>query len=151
VLTVPRPTAKPDQHVGFALPPVVDAAAIIAAMTRSVLVVDDDPSFLALAARVLHEMGVEAVLMAHDAAEAVSEAEAKRPDAMLVDVGLPDRDGIELARQLAELPWAPRVVVTSSDPGARAVIRARQMQTMLPFIPKEDLADATLRGLLTAT
>ncbi|HUA44577.1 MAG TPA: response regulator [Solirubrobacteraceae bacterium] len=118
-------------------------------MVRSVLVVDDDPSFLVLAARVLEEMGVEAVLTAQDAATATTEAEARRPDAVLVDVGLPDGDGIELARELAELPWGPRVVVTSTDPDASRVIRARHAQSILPFVPKEELTGGTLAGLLT--
>ena len=117
-------------------------------MVRSVLVVDDDPNFLALAAQVLEGMGVEAVLTAQNAAVAVTEAEARRPEAILVDVGLPDGDGIELARQLAGLPWGPRVVVTSTDRDADRVIRARQVQGILPFIPKEELTRGTLGGLI---
>jgi DNA-binding NarL/FixJ family response regulator len=117
-------------------------------MVRSVLVVDDDPSFLGLAAQVLDEMDVEAVLTAQNAAAAVPEAEAMRPDAILVDVGLPDGDGIELALQLAEMPWRPRVVVTSTDRDAGRVIRARRVQAILPFIPKEELTGGALRELL---
>jgi two-component system KDP operon response regulator KdpE len=115
-------------------------------MVRSVLVVDDDLSFLALAARVLEEMGVERVLTAQDAARAETAAEAHRPDAVLVDAGLPDRDGIELAQQLVALPWGPRVVVISTDADVRRLIRAGD--GALPFILKEELAEAALRELL---
>ena len=118
-------------------------------MVSSVLVVDDDPAFLALAAQVLDGLGVEVVLTAQDAAAAISEADAKRPEAAIVDVGLPDRDGIDLARQLAELPWGPRVAVTSTDRDAGLAVDARQGDGALAFIPKEDLASATLRELLT--
>ena len=112
------------------------------------LVVDDDLSFLALAARVLEEMGVARVMTAQDAAQAVNAAETHRPDAVLVDVGLPDRDGIELAQQLMALPWGPRVVVISTDADARRLVRAGN--GMLAFIPKEELAGVTLRELLLA-
>lgn len=106
------------------------------------LVVDDDADFLALTARLLKEMGVEVVLTARSAAEAIKEAEARRPDAALVDVGLPDGQGTDLARQLAELSWRPRVVVTSTDRDA-----ARGSGD-IAFIPKEELVDDSLRRLL---
>jgi CheY-like chemotaxis protein len=80
-----------------------------------VLIVDDDPVFLTLAARIVAELGVDAVATAEDAAEALKVAEDSRPDAVLVDVGLPDRDGTDLAYELSDLPWRPRVVLTSSD------------------------------------
>ncbi len=116
-------------------------------MLSAVLVVDDDPDFLVLAARVLGEMGVQVVLTANDAAGAVGEVNAKRPDAALVDVGLPDRDGIDLARELTELPWGPQIVLTSTDPDAGRVIDL--LDGTIPFIPKEELASGTLRQLLT--
>jgi DNA-binding NarL/FixJ family response regulator len=112
-------------------------------MFRAVLVVDDDSTFHALAGRVLAEAGVEVVLAAADAAAAIDEALAKRPDAMLVDVGLPDRNGIALGHEFAELPWGPRVVLTSADGEA-----GRGLDGALSFIPKEALASGTLRELL---
>jgi DNA-binding NarL/FixJ family response regulator len=113
-----------------------------------VLVVDDDLAFLALAARVLVDLGIAVVLTAQTAAMAVSVAAAKRPDAVLVDVGLPDREGIDLARELAGLPWRPHVVVTSTDGDAGRAIGGLPGDGALAFIPKEELAGGTLRGLL---
>jgi CheY-like chemotaxis protein len=113
-------------------------------MVSSVLVVDDDPDFLALATRILEEMGVEEISTAASAATAITAAGASRPQAALVDIGLPDRDGLDVARQLAALPWSPRVVLTSTDmdPGATE---------SLPFLPKEELTDGALRKLLFGT
>jgi CheY-like chemotaxis protein len=113
-------------------------------MGVSVLVVDDDPGFLALATRVLRELGAGAVATAPDGASAMRAAEATRPDAVLVDVGLPDRDGLELAVAIAAQPWRPRVVLTSTD-DAIAPAAAR---SGLPFVAKEDLAGPELRRLL---
>jgi CheY-like chemotaxis protein len=117
-------------------------------MVSSVLVVDDDPAFLALAARVLEEMGVALILTAPDADAAIRQAHAERPDAALVDVGLPDRDGGDLGHELAALPWGPRVVLTSTDRDVGLTLAARERDGALPFIPKEELAGGTLRRLL---
>ena len=117
-------------------------------MGWSVLIVDDDPAFLSLATRVLESMGVEVVATAEDAAAAIAAANATRPEAALVDVGLPDRDGIDLAYELAALPWRPRVVLTSTDRDAVSAIDARHGNREVPFVPKEELANGPLRRLL---
>jgi CheY-like chemotaxis protein len=110
-----------------------------------VLVVDDDPSFLSLARRILEDAGVTVAATAPTAAAGLATAHALEPDAVLVDVGLPDRDGIELARELAGLPWAPRVLLTSTD---RDAVAGPHVDGLPPFVPKEDLPGAPLHRLL---
>jgi DNA-binding NarL/FixJ family response regulator len=119
-------------------------------MSRSVLIVDDDRTFLSLATRILTEAGLEVVATARDAAGAVSAATTTKPDAALVDVGLPDREGVDLAYELAELPWRPRVVLTSTDSDAGFVLDVLDARRRLPFIAKEDLANGRLPSLLTS-
>ena len=116
-------------------------------MVSSVLLVDDDPAFLALAARIVEELGVDAVTTATDVAGAIAAANTTRPEAAIVDVGLPEREGIDLAYELAALPWRPRVVLTSTDRDAAGAI-ADRARVPLPFVPKEELADGSLRRLL---
>ncbi|HWH19429.1 MAG TPA: response regulator [Solirubrobacterales bacterium] len=117
-------------------------------MDDSVLAVDDDPAFLALAVQVLTSLGVADVLTAGDAATALGVALAERPGAILVDVDLPDRDGFDLARELDRLPWGPRVVLTSTDREAgRAFVPAAD-GPVIPFVAKEDLAGRELRRFL---
>jgi DNA-binding response OmpR family regulator len=118
-------------------------------VTFSVLVIDDDATSLDLVTRVLKDIGAEVVTTAPDGGSAIAEADRNRPDAVLVDVGLPDRDGIDLAYELAALPWRPRVVLMSTDRDAVIGIDARQGHE-LPFVPKEELADGRLRRLLTS-
>ena len=89
----------------------------------SVLIVDDDPAFLALAARVCSALGIAVIQRAPNAVIAVKLANATRPEGALVDISLPDRDGIDLAYELAALPWAPTVVLTSSDADAAGAFR----------------------------
>jgi DNA-binding NarL/FixJ family response regulator len=119
-------------------------------MSRSVLIVDDDRTFLSLATRILTQAGLEVVATAADAAGAVSAANATKPDAALVDVGLPDREGVDLAYELAELPWRPRVVLTSADSDAGYAIDVLDGRPRLPFIPKQHLANGRLPSLLTS-
>jgi DNA-binding NarL/FixJ family response regulator len=124
---------------------------MIRCMSRSILVVDDDPIFLSLATRILTQAGLEVVATAGDAASAVSAANATKPDAALVDVGLPDREGVNLAYELAELPWRPRVVLTSTDSDAGFALEVSDGRPRLPFIAKEDLANGGLPSLLTSS
>jgi CheY-like chemotaxis protein len=118
-------------------------------MPCSVLIVDDDPAFLTLAARILAGLGLEVGATAPDAARALEIARDLRPDAMLVDVGLPDRDGIDLAHELAELPWGPRVVLTSSDSEASVAAEARSEHRRIPCIAKAQLVGDELRQALS--
>jgi DNA-binding response OmpR family regulator len=85
-----------------------------------ILIVDDDPAFRSLAARLLEEAGVHVAATAEDAATALTSAHAIKPDAVLVDVGLPDRDAVPGSLQ-------------DGHP---------------PFVPKEELPNAPLRQLL---
>ncbi len=117
-------------------------------MTTSVLVIDDDPGFRALAVRVLAGMGLAVVGEAHDVASGTDAANRLRPQAALVDVGLPDGDGVALARVLAGLPWSPRVVLTSSDRDATTDADARSVGAA-GFIVKDEILSSQLSLLLT--
>jgi DNA-binding NarL/FixJ family response regulator len=121
---------------------------MIAAMSGSVLVVDDDPVFRSLARRTLTGNGLVVVGEADSVATAMVAANKLRPDAVLVDVGLPDGDGVALAHELSALPWNPRVVLTSTDPDAASadVVRASGAGA---FVAKHDLPNAPLARLLS--
>jgi DNA-binding NarL/FixJ family response regulator len=116
-------------------------------MDRSILIVDDDPAFRELAGRILVDLGLRVTAQAATAAAAIAMATDIRPDAALVDVDLPDGDGIELAGRLAALPWSPRVVLTSVDPDAAAPDDVRRCGAHA-FLSKEELANGTLLRLL---
>jgi CheY-like chemotaxis protein len=116
-------------------------------MAASVLIVDDDPTFRALAIRLIAACGMTVVGEADGVADALSKALALKPSAALVDVGLPDGDGFELARELTALPWRPRVVVTSVQKNAGSPDEVRRSRAQA-FIPKADLPGAPLAQLL---
>jgi DNA-binding NarL/FixJ family response regulator len=118
-------------------------------MDRSILIVDDDPAFRELARRILADAGFKVVGQAGTAAAAISTAKTMEPAAALVDVDLPDRDGIALAQELTALPWRPRVVLTSVDPDAAGHDDVRRSGA-LAFLHKAELADGSLRRLLAS-
>ncbi len=70
---------------------------------KRVLVVDDNLDQLHLLAELLKLRGYE-VITAEDAAEALRLVAAHRPRACVIDIGLPDIDGYELARRLRTIP-----------------------------------------------
>jgi len=116
-------------------------------MERSVLVVDDDPAFRELAKRMVTAAGLTVVGEAGTVAEAMTEATATKPAAALVDVDLPDGNGIDLAHQLTALPWAPRVLLTSVNAEAAGPDDVRRSGAC-GFVHKANLPDGTLRRLL---
>jgi DNA-binding NarL/FixJ family response regulator len=118
-------------------------------MHVSVLVVDDDPVFRGLARRMLVAGGLVVVGEAETVATAIIAANDLRPDAVLVDVGLPDGNGIALARELTMLPWRPRVVLTSTDPDAASAEDVRSSGAGA-FVAKDELPNAPLKDLLAA-
>jgi DNA-binding NarL/FixJ family response regulator len=120
---------------------------IIRYMSWSVLVVDDDAGFRALAARLLAASGLTVIGEADSVSGALSAADRLKPSAVLVDAELSDGDGIALARELAALPWRPRVVLTSIDRDIATADTARRAGAA-GFVNKVDLATAPLAQLL---
>jgi DNA-binding NarL/FixJ family response regulator len=116
-------------------------------MKRSVLIVDDDPAFRRLAERILDAFGLTVAGEADTAASAIALAGTLRPDAVLVDVGLPDTNGIALARELTALSWQPRVVLTSTNAEAATASEVRGSGAVA-FVPKDDLPSVPLDDLL---
>lgn len=115
----------------------------------SVLVVDDDATFRALARRLLAASGLYVIAEAASVSDALTAATRVKPAGALVDVGLPDGDGFELARQLTALPWRPRVVLTSVECDAAALDEVRDSGAQA-FVHKADLPGAPLARLFGA-
>ncbi len=80
-----------------------------------VVIVDDSATVRAVLRRVLTASGaIEVVGEAGTAADGVAEAVARRPDVVVMDLGLPDRDGLDASAEINRRVGLPIVVVTSS-------------------------------------
>jgi two-component system KDP operon response regulator KdpE len=79
-----------------------------------VLVVDDEPQMCRLLRRSLTAHGY-AVVEAASGAEAIAHAGARNPAIILLDLGLPDIDGVELTRQLRKFSEAAIIVLSARE------------------------------------
>jgi len=115
-------------------------------MESTVLIVDDDPQFRRVALELLSARGYRVIGEAGSAGEGLALAEALRPDAVLLDVNLPDGDGLSVAGRLSAVGGA-RVLLTSTDAGA-ATDRLVRGCGAAGFVAKADLAGSALDGYL---
>ena len=106
------------------------------------LIVDDHAGFRAAARAMLEQAGWEVVGEAGDGACAVTEARRLAPSLVLLDVGLPDIDGYEVADRLdaAQCDSAIILVSVRSPRGTARPTRA--------FLPKSELTPEALRAML---
>lgn len=114
---------------------------------RRVLVVDDDPNVIALAGAAL---GSERVVVegALSGEEALSRVAARTPDLILLDVVLPDRDGLEILECLSSGGLDVPVIVITSHVGMDIAIRAMK-QGAYDFLAKP-LRPAQLERVVAA-
>ncbi|HEX3264735.1 MAG TPA: response regulator transcription factor [Candidatus Limnocylindrales bacterium] len=80
----------------------------------TVLVVDDEPKIAQLARDYLEHAGF-AVLLAGDGTSAVQAASTRQPDLVVLDLGLPGIDGLEVMRRIRANGPIPIVVLTARD------------------------------------
>lgn len=113
----------------------------------TILIIDDDPRFRIQARDLLEADGFTVVGHAVDGASGIVAARALRPDFVLLDIGLPDVEGFEVARTLAVDGPPPWVVLTSSR-DARAYGRRLANGHFLGFVPKERISGAAIRALV---
>lgn len=86
---------------------------VILGLVDSVLIVDDNGSFRALARVLLEAGGFRVVGEADSIAAALASAEAARPDVVLLDIGLPDRDGVSACADVQAVFPAAAIVFCS--------------------------------------
>lgn len=92
--------------------PAESTTAQVPAAPLRVLVVDDNVDAAEMLAMMLDESGYE-VLLAHSALEAEQIARDQLPEACLLDIGLPDATGYELARRIRAIPPLSKVCLAA--------------------------------------
>ena len=116
-----------------------------------ILVVDDEQQILRALRVILREAGFEA-LPASTGEEALDVAAIQPPDAGIVDLLLPDMDGVELCRRLREWTQMPLIVLSAvgdEDAKVRALAAGADDYVTKPFGPRELVArlQANLRRI----
>ncbi len=115
----------------------------------TILVVDDDPTLLDVLGRVLKRDG-HTVVQGNSVAEALQLADRYTPDLMLVDLSLPDGDGVALADHLRERhPDLPLILMTAYPIRIREdpEIASRFKRVMIKPLNLEELRQAVRESL----
>jgi DNA-binding response OmpR family regulator len=81
---------------------------------RTVLIVDDEPKIVQLARDYLEHAGFS-VLTAGDGPSAIQAVRTRRPDLVVLDLGLPHLDGLDVTRTLRAESATPIVMLTARD------------------------------------
>ena len=111
----------------------------------TVLVVDDEPKIVQLARDYLEHAGF-AVLTAGDGPSALQSARVRRPDLIVLDLGLPGLDGLEVMRSIRASGSTPIVVLTARDTELDKLLGLElgaDDYVTKPFSPKELSARVT--------
>lgn len=111
------------------------------------LLVDDNRTFLETARGLLDGQEVTVAGIASSPAEAMRQASALRPDVAVVDIGLGDESGFDLARRLAAADIAVIMISTSAEADYTDLLRE---SPAAGFLPKAGLSAAGIRRILGA-
>jgi DNA-binding NarL/FixJ family response regulator len=107
------------------------------------VIVDDHELFRSRARALLEAAGYDVIGEAVDGAEAVAVTRSLHPDVLLLDVQLPDRDGLLVAADVAREPDPPQIVLISSREAGDYGSRLEQANAS-GFIHKPDLSRETI-------
>jgi DNA-binding response OmpR family regulator len=121
----------------------------------TILVVEDEPDIARLVADYLEAAGFT-VLLASTAGDAIAQARASAPALVVLDLGLPDRDGFDVTRELRRFTEVPIVMLTARGDESDRIVGLElgaDDYVVKPFSPKELVARvrAVLRRAETAT
>ena len=97
--------------------PVIDDRSAIKPGDRVILLIDDDVEFCRAVVEINHKLHYK-TLVAHSAAESLILARRHRPEGILLDLGLPDRDGADLLQEMKssqDLASIPVYVISARD------------------------------------
>src|SRR5262249_12128429 len=116
-------------------------------MGVTVLIVDDHPVFRSFARRLLEQAGFAVVGEAEDCASGIEAAHALRPQAVLLDIVLPDGSGLAVAADRAASYETTAVVLTSTR-SADDIGAALAEAPARGFIPKDDFTGEAFAALV---
>ena len=113
-------------------------------MSASILIVDDEESILTSLTSILQDEGYE-VTVAKDGAEALRIYTMEPPDLMLLDIWMPEMDGMETLRRVRELVPTAQVMMMSGHGSIETAVKAIKLGAY-DYIEKPlSLENVTLR------
>ena len=108
-----------------------------------IVVCDDEPLARERLVRIVKESGYEVVAQAKTGVEAIDAVNAYQPDVILLDIRMPEMDGVRCAAALNELAHPPAIIfVTAYDHYAIAAFKANAIGYLLKPANKGELIEA---------
>lgn len=92
----------------------------------NILICDDEPLAVIRLSRLVKDLGHEVIATASHGAEVIQLAQYYKPDVILLDIQMPQMDGLSCAQMLAQLPVKPAIVFCTAD--NRHALTAFQIQ-----------------------
>jgi len=116
----------------------------------SILVADDEPPFVDMMAIMLKSVGHKVVATARSGPEAIRLAEAKNPDLIVMDIGMPGMDGITAAEQILARQSVPIIIVTGTtrDEAMNRIGRLKIQTCLIKPFSKEQLRSAITLAMI---
>ena len=96
-------------------------------MIRVMVVEDFQPFRRFICSELERRPGLQIVYEASDGLEAVRKAEELRPDLILLDIGLPEINGIEAARQIRVLVPESKIIFSTQESSAETIQEAMRL------------------------
>jgi CheY-like chemotaxis protein len=115
------------------------------------LLVDDNEAFLKVASLLLEREGVIVLGVASSIAEALRQARALRPDVILIDIGLGDESGFDLARLLVQDDQGGAEVILISTAAEEDYRELIDESPAAGFLPKSELSARDISRILDHT
>ncbi len=117
-----------------------------------VVVCDDEPLARERLIRIVKEDGHEVVAQAMTGIEAIAKVKEFSPDVVLLDIRMPEMDGIRCAKELNNLENPPAIIfVTAYDHYAISAFKAHAIGYLLKPANREELAEALSRASVLNT
>lgn len=108
-----------------------------------IVICDDEPLARERLVRIVQDSGHEVVAQATTGAEAVTAVKACQPDVILLDIRMPEMDGVRCAQFLNDLEHPPAIIfVTAYDHYAIAAFKANAIGYLLKPANKDELIEA---------
>jgi DNA-binding response OmpR family regulator len=113
-----------------------------ASIVKTVLIVDDEPKIVQIARDYLENAGFS-VVAAYDGESALAAVRSQSPDLIVLDLGLPDMDGLDVCRKVRRNSNVPIVMLTARDEEPDKLVGLElgaDDYVTKPFSPKELVA-----------
>lgn len=120
-------------------------------MKRKILIVDDHPVVVLALKIILEQSGFEVIAETNNGVDALKLIKKLSPDAVILDIGIPQLDGLEVIERSRNLVKSPPILVLTAQPSDHFVSRCIQAGASGFVSKQKDMKEVTgaLKAILT--